>query len=287
MTFKRIWTEITEWLQDDATWEAFGIAAIRIIIIVIIAKLAVWLLHKTINRIVLERTDKHKPAHIRRMTTIGKLVKNVVSYVIYFIAGLLILAEFNINLGPLLAGAGIAGIAIGFGAQSLVKDILTGFFIVIEDQFAVGDVIQTGQFKGTVELIGLRTTRIQSWTGEVHIIPNGMINEVTNFSINNSLAVLDISIAYEADIEEAIRIIHQTAEETENENLVKTPEVLGVQTLAASSVTIRVIAECRPNTHMAVARIMNKRFKEALDQHGIEIPYPKMVTYHRAYEGAQ
>ncbi len=102
------------------------------------------------------------------------------------------------------------GLAIGFGAQSLVKDIITGFFIVLEDQFAVGDVIQTGQFKGTVDMIGLRTTRIQSWTGEVHIIPNGMINEVTNFSVNNSIAVVDISIAFEEEVDRALDVIRHT-----------------------------------------------------------------------------
>ena len=131
----------------------------------------------------------------RRTTTIMRLMGNIVNYAISFIMIMMILAVFHVPFGPMLAGAGVVGLAIGFGAQSLVKDIITGFFIIFEDQFAVGDVIQTGRFKGTVEEIGLRVTRVKSWTGEIHIIPNGSILEVTNYSINNSIAVIDISVA--------------------------------------------------------------------------------------------
>lgn len=283
----RQWYERTlDWLQKINLWDVLGQPIIRIALIFIIARISIWLLHKTINRIVAEQTRKKQPSETRRMTTVGRLLNNGVSYVIYFIAGMLVLSEFGVDLGPLLAGAGVVGIAIGFGAQSLVKDILTGFFIILEDQFAVGDVIQTGQFKGTVEVIGLRTTKLQSWTGEVHIIPNGMINEVTNFSLKNTLAVVDVSIAYEADIERAIEVINATMDGVSHENLAKRPEVLGVQMLNASSVSIRIVGECMPNTHAVVARAMNKAVKEALDKNGIEIPYPKMITYQRKYEGA-
>ncbi|REK72021.1 mechanosensitive ion channel family protein [Paenibacillus paeoniae] len=271
-------------LTNSNTWEDLGITAIRIVLIVVISKLIMWVLHKSLDRIVLERASKHPPSQARRMTTVGKLVKNVVTYIMYFILFMLLLSEVGINLGPLLAGAGVVGIAIGFGAQSLVKDILTGFFIILEDQFAVGDVIQTGTFKGTVEVIGLRTTKILSWTGEVHMIPNGMINEVTNFSVNNTLAVVDVLVAYEAHVDRALSIISETMNQLKHENLVKRPEVLGVQLMSATSVTIRVTGECKPNTHHMVARVMNKEIKDALDRNGIEVPYPRMVTYQRTYE---
>ncbi|CAM4215854.1 mechanosensitive ion channel family protein [Paenibacillus alkaliterrae] len=272
-------------LTDNELWLNFGNAALRVIVILVVSRLIVWAIHKTINRGVLEREIKRLPSHVRRMRTVGKLLKNVASYVVYFIAGMLVLSEFGIDLGPLLAGAGVLGLAIGFGAQSLVKDIITGFFIVLEDQFAVGDVIQTGQFKGTVEMIGLRTTRIQSWTGEVHIVPNGMINEVTNFSINNTLAVVDISIAFEEEVDRALEVIRFTMISMQDENLVNAPEVLGIQAIAPTGVTLRVIAECRPNTHSIVSRKLNMEIKKALDSSGIEIPYPRMVTYHRNEKG--
>ena len=119
----------------------------------------------------------------------------------------MILSTLTINVSAVLAGAGIVGLAVGFGAQSLVKDIITGFFIIFEDQFSVGDYIRVGQFEGTVEEIGLRTTKIKSWTGELHIIPNGNILEVTNFSLNNSVAVIDISVAYEENIQRVESLI--------------------------------------------------------------------------------
>ncbi|MDQ6421895.1 mechanosensitive ion channel family protein [Paenibacillus sp. LHD-117] len=278
----KLYQQFTAWITDNEMWQNFGITLLRIAIILIVGRILIWLLHKTVDRMVLERAGKQPPHHARRMTTVGKLLKNVSSYIIYFIIFMLLLSEIGINLGPLLAGAGVVGIAIGFGAQSLVKDILTGFFIILEDQFAVGDVIQTGTFKGTVEVIGLRTTKIQSWTGEIHIVPNGMINEVTNFSIHNSLAVVDTSIAYEADVDKAQEIIRETMAQFKHDHLVKEPEVLGVQLVSAASVNIRIIAECKPTMQGIVARAMNRDIKEALDRNGIDIPYPRMVMVGRA-----
>lgn len=285
MPIKEGYDEAVSWLTDDKLWLGFGHAALRVLLILLVGRILLWVIHKTIDRVVLERESKRLSTYGRRMTTVGKLMKNVASYVIYFIIAMLILSEFGIDLGPLLAGAGVLGLAIGFGAQSLVKDIITGFFIVLEDQFAVGDVIQTGQFKGTVEMIGLRTTRIQSWTGELHIIPNGMINEVTNFSVNNSLAIVDISIAFEEEVDRALEVIRSTMISMKDENLVNAPEVLGIQAIAPTGVTIRVIAECLPNSHPIISRKMNMEIKKALDASGIEIPYPRVVTYHRNEKG--
>ncbi|NIK79284.1 small conductance mechanosensitive channel [Paenibacillus castaneae] len=285
MSITELYTNVINGLTDNEQWQAIGTTILRVVLFLVIGRIIVWAIHKTIDRVVLEREAKRLPNHARRMMTVGKLMKNVTSYVIYFIMAMLIMSEFGFNLGPLLAGAGVLGLAIGFGAQSLVKDIITGFFIVLEDQFGVGDVIQTGQFKGTVEMIGLRTTRVQSWTGEIHIIPNGMINQVTNFSINNTVAVVDILVAHEEDVDRALDIIRYTMVSTQDDNLISAPEVLGVQSIAATGVTVRVIAECRPNTHHAVSRKLNIEIKKALDASGIEIPYPRIVTYQRNEKG--
>ncbi|HUC93607.1 MAG TPA: mechanosensitive ion channel family protein [Paenibacillus sp.] len=275
----------TGWLLDEAMWIALGITAVRILLILAVSRVAIWLIHKAITYAILNRNPSRLRVEQRRLLTVGKLLKNVASYVVHFVTLMLILAEFNIDLAPLLAGAGVVGLAIGFGAQSLVKDVITGFFIILEDQFAVGDVIQTGQFKGTVEVIGLRATRLKSWTGEVYIIPNGLINEVTNFSLGNALAIVDISVAYEEDMDRAIEVIKNTVMQVKHESLAKTPEVLGVQALGASEVTLRVIAECLPNTQAIVSRLLNAEIKKALDAEGIEIPYPKVVTYHKGEKG--
>jgi len=274
-------------LTDPDVWLAILWVLAKIVLYFVAGRVVVRIAGRAITHMMIERkTESRGPVKIdpRRTQTIGRLVNNVVSYTVNFIVLMLILSELGVDLAPLLAGAGVMGLAIGFGAQSLVKDIITGFFIIFEDQFAVGDVVKTGNFQGTVQEIGLRVTRIKSWTGEVHIIPNGAITEVTNFSTNNSVGVVDVSIAYESDIEKATDVIRRTALEVYegNENMVKEPEVLGVQTLGASEVVIRVTFECKPMTHFGVGREMNAAIKKALDAEGIEIPYPRLVTFQRS-----
>jgi small conductance mechanosensitive channel len=202
---------------------------------------------------------------------------------------MMILSALTINVQAMLAGAGIVGLAVGFGAQSLVKDIITGFFIIFEDQFSVGDYVRIGQFEGTVEEIGLRTTKIKSFTGEINILPNGSIVEVTNFSLYNSVSVLDIGIAYEGDIEYAEKVLQEYLETTPEKypELVKTPELLGVQQFGASEVILRIVAETLPMKHWYIGRQLRKDIKLILDEHGIEIPFPRMVMYSRQEGGAQ
>ena len=219
----------------------------------------------------------------RRTVTVAKLLENIVAYVVMFIMLIAILGVFNINASGLLAGAGVIGLAVGFGAQSLVKDVITGLFILLEDQFSVGDYVRIGQFEGVVLEIGLRTTKVKSWTGEIHTLPNGSIVQVTNFSVSNSVAFVDVSISYEADIAKAEQVIEELLEElpAKYEQMVTTPQLLGVQTLAASEVILRVIAEVEPMQHAVIARALRKEIKNRLDLHGIEIPYPRMVLYNR------
>jgi small conductance mechanosensitive channel len=180
---------------------------------------------------------------------------------------LLILSEFNFKLGPLLAGAGVLGLAIGFGAQSLVKDVITGFFIILEDQFAVGDVIQTGTYKGTVEVIGLRSTRLVSMNGETHILPNGMITSVTNFSLSNALAMVDLPVKNERSLEDTVGLIKQSLAgvREENQNIIAVPDVLGIQSMSTSEYVIRIVAQCAPNTRGEVERAILEHIKQALE----------------------
>lgn len=222
----------------------------------------------------------------RRENTLLKLIENVLAYVVYFIALVNVLAILSFDVKGLIAGAGVLGLAIGFGAQNLVRDVITGFFIIFEDQFSVGDFVRIGQFEGTVEEIGLRTTKIKNWTGELHILPNGSIIEVTNFSLHNSVAVVDVSIAYEENIAEAEQVIGELLEtlQAKYPEIVETPKLLGIQMLAASDVTLRITAETTPMNHYYVARMIRKDIKLCLDEHGIEIPYPRMVMYSKTDE---
>lgn len=214
------------------------------------------------------RMGSRSPIQIseRRTVTVAKLLENIVAYVVMFIMLIAILGVFDINASGLLAGAGVIGLAVGFGAQSLVKDVITGLFILLEDQFSVGDYVKIGQFEGVVLEIGLRTTKVKSWTGEIHTLPNGSIIQVTNYSVSNSVAFVDVSISYEADIAKAEQVIEDLLVElpSKYEKMVTTPQLLGVQTLAASEVILRVIAEVEPMQHAVIARALRKEIKIVL-----------------------
>ncbi len=258
-----LWT----WLTDASMWTSFAFALIRIIIIFVLTRVAIKLINKVVERSLSGRDKSRIATNPRRLVTIGELCKNVVSSVFNFIMIMLILNEFGFNLGPLLAGAGVAGLAISFGAQSIVKDIITGFFIIFEDQFAVGDVIQTGTYKGTVQMVGLRTTRLVSWNGEVNIIPNGSIISVTNFSLSNSLAVVDIPMSMERSLEDARALVVRATESMKTDKLevLDVPEVLGIQTLTTGEYSLRIIAKCQPNSRSDVERAIHTAVKQELD----------------------
>lgn len=279
--------QVVNYVSNPAVWTNIVFTIIKIVFVFIAGRIVIKIANKALEHMLVEREKSPLKFDTRRTKTIGKLMGNIVKYVVNFIMILMILNQFGIRLEPLLAGAGVVGLAVGFGAQSLVKDVITGFFIIFEDQFAVGDVIQTGTFKGTVEEIGLRVTRIRSWTGEVHYIPNGTITQVTNFSVNNSVAVVDVTIAYEEDIDKAIQVMKETVQKNyeHNLNMVKEPEVLGVQSLVGANITLRTTVECKPNMHPVVARELYADLKKAFDAHGIDIPYPRVVNYHKNEKG--
>lgn len=268
-------------LEDTEMWTNAAMVLGKVLLIIIISRLALMILNRFIDHVTSERETSRLKLRTRRVQTLGKLLKNTAVYTVNFIVVLLVLGEFNIELAPLLAGAGVIGLAIGFGAQSLVKDVITGFFIVLEDQFAVGDVIQTGNFKGTVEIIGLRATRIKNWTGEIHIIPNGSIVEVTNFSVNNSIAVVDVNIAYDEQVGQAMDIVRGVLAKIEDPNIVSVPELLGVQSMTANEITLRITVECRPNTQAAVTRKINAEIKRIFEDNGVAAPYQRMLTIQR------
>ncbi|GAA4724394.1 mechanosensitive ion channel family protein [Brevibacillus fulvus] len=272
-----LYTRVLSYLTDPNRWELIFLTLIKVIVIIVAANLLLKIIHAAVNRIFGKREggliDK------RRIDTLRELANNGATYLIYFVAILLVVQQFGFDLRPLLVSAGVLGLAIGFGAQSLVRDVITGFFILFEDQFAVGDTVTINNFTGTVETIGLRITRIKSWTGEIHIIPNGSITQVTNFSLQNSIAVVDVSVAYEEDLTHVEKVLAEVAVQAKQQldDIVKEPQVLGVQAFGAHDMVIRMTAECNPNTHFAVARKLRAMIKAEFEKQGIEIPYPKMV----------
>ncbi|MEK4487871.1 mechanosensitive ion channel family protein [Psychrobacillus sp. FSL H8-0484] len=272
---------IQKFFFNEDTWIALGKTSLKIVVILLLTGILVKVGGRVIEKVFLMRQRSPLAYSERRQNTLLKLIQNILTYVVYFTAIITILSTLGINVAGLLAGAGILGLAVGFGAQSLVKDVITGFFIVFEDQFAVGDQVQIGQAIGAVEEIGLRTTKVKSYTGELHIIPNGNIAEVINYSIHNSLALIDVSVSYESDIPVVEKLIEGYLKDLsiKYEELVKDPVLLGVQTLAASEIILRVVAETKPMQQHGVARNIRRDLKEFLEKNGIEIPYPKMVVY--------
>ncbi|MDG4657561.1 mechanosensitive ion channel family protein [Ectobacillus antri] len=277
------------YITNPDVWISVALGILKIIFIIAIASVVIRVGRAIIHNAF--RINSKSPLQIseRRTNTVAKLLQNVITYVVFFLAVIMILGVLGIETKGLLAGAGVIGLAVGFGAQNLVRDVITGFFILLEDQFSVGDYVRLGKFEGVIQEIGLRTTKIKSWTGELHILPNGSIKEVTNFSLSNSVAFVDVSISYESDIDRAEKVIEDLLDELpmKYDKMVKRPELLGVQSLGASEVVLRVVSEVEPMQHFAISRALRKEIKLRLDEHGIEIPYPRMVLYNREEMGSK
>lgn len=273
-------------------WEALlvsaGLTAAQIVGIVIAFFIVRAIGNKVISRFfgkLLKKGDVTKG----RALTLQSLSENVFGYVLIFILVATIFSIFGLSVASLIAGAGIVGLAIGFGAQGLVSDVVTGFFLLLEKQIDVNDYVTVGSIDGIVEAVGLRTTQIRSFDGTLNYIPNRDITTVSNHSRGNMRALVDIGVSYDADIDKAIAIIQTACENVtlENETIVEGPDVIGVQGFGASDVTLRIIAKAKNGEQWAVERQLRKAIKEALDANGIEIPFPHQVTIHKNLEMAE
>ena len=237
------------------------------------------------GRLLIEETA-HKRAEARA-ETIALVLRSIVTAVVWSIAALLVLGQLDIDLAPLIAGAGIGGIALGFGAQSIVKDFLSGLFMLIEDQYGVGDVIDIGPATGTVEEVSLRSTTLRDVHGTVWHIPNGEITRVGNYSQLWSRALIDVEVAYDVDLRYAQGVIQRVADEMwedpewGGDELMERPEVWGIQNLGASGIAIRLVVKTEPSQQWTVEREIRLRVKEALDEAGIEIPFPQQTVWFR------
>jgi moderate conductance mechanosensitive channel len=271
---------------NEGFWMGLGAKLLDILIVLVIAFIVTTILKKIIRKFFKVNRGANEKYGNQRTLTLMKLVESVLVYVVNFIVIIASLEALNVPITSVLAGAGVVGLAVGFGAQNLVKDIITGFFILLEDQFSVGDYVRIGQFEGFIQEIGLRTTRLKSFTGEVHILPNGSILSVTNFSRTNSVAIVDVNISYESDIKYAESVIEALLEELPHkyEDMVEKPQLLGVQMFGGSEVTLRITSEVKPMKHNIIARDLRKEIKLRLDQKGIEIPYPHMVFLNKQAE---
>lgn len=224
------------------------------------------------------------PSQIKRADTLTHVVRDVSRIAIIGVAVLLILSELGVHLGPLLAAAGIGGLAIGFGAQSLVRDVITGFFILLEDQVRVGDVVEIAGVAGFVEEVRMRTIRLRDLSGNVHVVPNGAIDKVKNFTYKFSFYLFDVGVAYREDVDEVMTVLKEIAEELRNDSnfgpdILEPLEMLGVDQFADSAVIIKCRIKTQPIKQWRVGREMNRRIKKTFDARGIEIPFPHQTIY--------
>ncbi|MBN2320599.1 MAG: mechanosensitive ion channel family protein [Acidobacteria bacterium] len=220
----------------------------------------------------------------KRAKTLGKIINSAGFVLIIGIALMMVLSEFNMDIMPIITGAGIAGLAIGFGAQNLVRDVISGFFLILEDQVRVGDVAQINGTGGVVEAIKLRTTVLRDLQGTVHIFPNGEIKQVSNMTKEFSYAVLDVGVAYKENVDAVMEVLKGIGEETKQDpafgNLLMEPlEILGVDDFADSQVTIKIRIKTLPLKQWIVGRELRRRIKNTFDARGIEIPFPHVSVY--------
>jgi small-conductance mechanosensitive channel len=216
----------------------------------------------------------------QRARTLTRVLKSAGLVLIALVAGTMILKELSLDIGPLIAGAGIVGLAVGFGAQTLVRDVISGFFILLENQFNVGDTIQVGSLAGSVEKMTLRATFLRDLKGTIHIIPNGEIRILSNLTRDWAQAMIDVGVAYEEEIDRALAILGRIGRELWGDDryrplLLEEPRVTGVEALGDSSVVVRIMAKTRPGKQWEVARTLRKWIKETFEQEGIEMPYPQ------------
>jgi moderate conductance mechanosensitive channel len=294
--------------------------AARIVVILVLGMIVRYLLHKAIRRLAegiatgttavgrgrsgrgeLDPADgqrRRRPATLaeanplagerraQRSRTIGSVLSSVTTGVVAGLVVLLVLGEFNVNLAPLLAGAGVAGVALGFGAQTLVKDFLSGIFMIVEDQYGVGDVVDLGEAVGSVEAVGLRVTRLRGVDGTVWYVRNGEVLRVGNQSQGWARAVLDVGVAYGEDVgtvQDLLRRVgHELYDDPDWRPLVmEEPEVWGVESLSADAVVVRLVVKTVPLEQWKVAREVRRRIKATFDAEGIEIPFPQRSVWVR------
>ncbi len=272
-------------------WHDLGVSfletSIYILEVLVIARLSYFLIVYFLRRLLVQRNGKFL-LNEQKSNTLFTLLRSVAFYVITFTVIVHLLKRvFDFDTGTLLASASVLGVALGFGSQSLVKDIIGGFFILFENQFAVGEYIKAGEFSGTVEEIGLRATRLRDWGGELHIIPNGSISAVTNYNRGKMRALVDVHLPYDEDLDRAIEVMHGACEEVTVEFgkiIVDPPTVQGVIQFGERHAILRVTAYTLPNEQWGLERELRRRIHKAFLQAGVRIPQANLVLSEKKEE---
>lgn len=274
-------------LMSWSSWEQLALqwlpVLVRIVIILVLAWGVWWLISRFIHRMV-ERSEQRNRVMSQRVKTLTQLLHSALSVGLLTIAVTLVLGELGINLGPIIAAAGIVGLAIGFGAQSLVKDVINGFFFLLEGHVRVGDVIEGGGKVGLVENITLRTLILRDFEGKLHVIPHGEIATVTNYSKDYSRALINVGVAYREDPDTVMNLLSDVANEMQSDPkwgpmILEDPEVFGIDAFNSSDLLFKVRFKTEPLQQWNIARAFRIRIKKRFDDEGVEIPFPHQTLY--------
>lgn len=253
---------------------------IKTIIILILLVVVYFSLKKVLNKLLHYQTKKLK-IDIKKFNTLNSLFTNILKYLLLFIGILVILNSLGMPTATIVTSLGVVGVVVGLAFQDMLKDFISGIFILVENQFSVGDTIEVSGFKGEVTFLGFKTTRIKKYTGEVMIISNRNITEVVNYSKSNSLAIVEVGVSYEDDVEKVEKTLTTLCEKLtlQIKELKGEIEVLGVDKLDSSSVVFKITALTEPMKHYAVQRKLLKEIKIEFDKKGIKIPYPQVEVH--------
>ncbi|MEP6719983.1 MAG: mechanosensitive ion channel family protein [Variovorax sp.] len=270
---------------DWTRWSTPALSVVRIVLIVVIAWIAITMLQRAVRAVRLRvegRMDGTDSA--RRAETLARVVRYLIALVVSAVAVMLVLAEVGVSLAPILGAAGVVGLAIGFGAQSLVKDYFTGFFILFEDQIRTGDVVKIADIGGSVEDITLRHVRLRDYDGNVHFVPNGLITTVTNMSRSFAQAVMDVGVSYRENLDDVMALMGQVGAQLRADpdhavRILGDLEMAGVERLDDSAVVLRCRFKVAPLQQWTVRREYLRRLKAAFDDKNIEIPFPHVTLY--------
>ncbi len=274
---------VTRFIERAIEWSSTS--GLRVVIIVITIVVLFAILRRAMNRFqkVYEGTLP-TPGQVKRANTLTHVIRDIARSVILAVGGMMVLSELGVDLKPILAAAGLGGLAIGFGAQNLVKDVISGFFILLEDSIRVGDVVQIAGVGGLVEEVKLRTITLRDLSGSVHVVPNGVIDKVKNMTKLYAYYLFDVGVAYREDVDEVMGVLHEVAEEVRRDpqfadDILEPLEMLGVDQFADSAVIIKCRIKTQPIKQWRIGREMNRRIKKTFDAKGIEIPFPHQTIY--------
>lgn len=272
-------------LMVDRIFEWLLTSGLRSFLIFLGTAILIWAVRRSLRRLgQLIAGVGPSPEQIKRAQTLTHVLESVAGVLLGVVGGLLVLSELGLDMKPILTAAGIGGLAIGFGAQSLVKDVITGFFILLENQIRVGDVVKIGATGGLVEAITMRTITLRDLSGSVHVIPHGSVQQVTNMTRDFSCYVFDVGVAYREDVDEVMAVLREVGEGLQADpafggDVLKPLEILGVDRFADSAVVIRARITTKPIQQWRVGREMNRRIKKAFDARGIAMPSPTVTVW--------